>query len=788
MKKIIKYFFAITFVLICSCTIVVNADTNTTSYEKIEFNADLSYDNFINEIDNNTNINVIIKFSSINDLNAFDIPNIFEQIYVSSSSPYLTFTILGKPKFLESFSYIETISRYEFVEQITIFTNISEINTNESSTSEGVNNYTWQQVLEDVGIDLYLIPNYSEINIGMIENGVVNKDEAYFKNMNIYTQVFNNEEFKYKSHTNAVCCLINEITKNVNNTNIYSGQINYNYFPQSIIYLLDWFECNDVKIINLSWGYNASSDIYKRIDELFDYYAATYNMIFIKASGNNSASFVTSPGYGKNIITVGAIDSNWNIYEKSNYSAMFMKPILVAPGKNITDINSDNIIYEDENKNTGTSFSTAITTGIVALLYLEFPNYFCNIENVITSLSAGCIKLNKTDLSYNEKSGFGLINYKKTKDLIENNRITFYNSCNGNQINYNINMDSNSCIDLIVATKGYTQNNIKELILSKTNLTMKEQLEYIQENASDDITIPKIKLIITRENEVIYEEENIENVLFVKIENIYETEKQYQIQITFLDSVFYPISISTRDYGDYISYESSEIHSLESYNDLITHELIANSHSYYCEQCNYIKMNESNIITDQNFDGGYGSEVSLNNGEYGGYTITQGYTRLLFLQGKEVPSTSRLNYNWYSSNAEVAHVSKYGTVTALYVDKPTWVTITAIYKTDNEVETNIVYYRDLLILPDLSSEIKVFNYEVEMKVSESYVFKLSQDRAPTLSMLNYTWNVPCQKDESAGVAISKWGTITALATGEMYINGWYNYNPNILITIKVIVT
>lgn len=90
MIKIIKYFFAITFVLICSCTIVVNADTNTTSYEKIEFNADLSYDNFINEIDNNTNINVIIKFSSINNLNAFDILNIFEQIYVSSSSPYLT--------------------------------------------------------------------------------------------------------------------------------------------------------------------------------------------------------------------------------------------------------------------------------------------------------------------------------------------------------------------------------------------------------------------------------------------------------------------------------------------------------------------------------------------------------------------------------------------------------------------------------------------------------------------------------------------------------------------------
>ena len=93
----------------------------------------------------------------------------------------------------------------------------------------------------------------------------------------------------------------------------------------------------------------------------------------------------------------------------------------------------------------------------------------------------------------------------------------------------------------------------------------------------------------------------------------------------------------------------------------------------------------------------------------------------------------------------------------------------------------------MLIQPDTSNKIKSITYTVNMKVYEKYVFKFPDKYVPTQNVINYDWIVPCQKEEFAGVKMSSWGTITAIAPGIMYINGWYNYNPNVIVTIKVIV-
>lgn len=58
-----------------------------------------------------------------------------------------------------------------------------------------------------------------------------------------------------------------------------------------------------------------------------------------------------------------------------------------------------------------------------------------------------------------------------------------------------------------------------------------------------------------------------------------------------------------------------------------------------------------------------GTEVTRNGGEYGGNTLSVGYTRCLYLDGN-APSQSRLAYNFTSSNNSIATVSEYGTVTA----------------------------------------------------------------------------------------------------------------------------
>ena len=218
-----------------------------------------------------------------------------------------------------------------------------------------------------------------------------------------------------------------------------------------------------------------------------------------------------------------------------------------------------------------------------------------------------------------------------------------------------------------------------------------------------------------------------------------------------------------------------------SYRMLQSHNYQYNSNSVDCAYCNYSVSMDEIMITDPDQWTNCGSEVNLNDGVYRGNTITQGFTRLIYFGTSFAPSISRLDYEWTSSNTNVATVSQYGTVTALSVDEPTWVTITAQYKYGN-----ITLNKELLILPDSSNELMIINYVVEMDVGESYVFNLD-DRAPTTSIQNYTWNIPCQEDESAGVRISQWGTITATSAGTMYINGYYNLNSNVIITIKVIV-
>ena len=77
-----------------------------------------------------------------------------------------------------------------------------------------------------------------------------------------------------------------------------------------------------------------------------------------------------------------------------------------------------------------------------------------------------------------------------------------------------------------------------------------------------------------------------------------------------------------------------------------------------------------------------GSEVHLNNGLSNGDTITEGFTRCLSLNPTIESPKSRLEYDWYSSNPNVATVSQYGTVLAISGGENLSVTIVASNKTN----------------------------------------------------------------------------------------------------------
>ena len=107
----------------------------------------------------------------------------------------------------------------------------------------------------------------------------------------------------------------------------------------------------------------------------------------------------------------------------------------------------------------------------------------------------------------------------------------------------------------------------------------------------------------------------------------------------------------------------------------------------------------------------------FNNGSIREYTITEGFTRNLYLLFDGVPTqySSRLDYDWYSSNNSVATVTAYGTVLGLNVEEDTEVTIYAIRKSD----PSIIYKRTFTILNDFNEEI----IELECNMSYSYSLK-----------------------------------------------------------------
>lgn len=196
------------------------------------------------------------------------------------------------------------------------------------------------------------------------------------------------------------------------------------------------------------------------------------------------------------------------------------------------------------------------------------------------------------------------------------------------------------------------------------------------------------------------------------------------------------------------------------------------------------------MVADPNMGYSSGSEVRFNNGQFGNHSITEGFTRNLYFISESgiLPSLSRLDYDWYSSNTYIATVSQFGTVYAKGVTSNTTVTIYAVYKAD----ASLIYSRTFNILNDTSEEIieivcnMTYSYSSE---NGTYQIELSELNCPYPWIQYYTWTVfvPCQETDIL-VSIGQWGEITATGPGYAELTGQYSINPRVYVKINLTIT
>ncbi len=161
-----------------------------------------------------------------------------------------------------------------------------------------------------------------------------------------------------------------------------------------IQWMLDNKDLYNIRIGNLSVGtkeISSKDPLVKAVEAAWD-----AGIVMVIAAGNNGPKprTVTSPGVSKKIITVGASDDNkivqiWgdsieNFSGRGPTLECIIKPDVVAPGADIISCLTDSIPVDNIKnkaktvessylKMSGTSMSTPIVSGAIAILLSKYP-------------------------------------------------------------------------------------------------------------------------------------------------------------------------------------------------------------------------------------------------------------------------------------------------------------------------------------------------------------------------------------------------------------------------------
>lgn len=189
-----------------------------------------------------------------------------------------------------------------------------------------------------------------------------------------------------------------------------NGEGNIKNVMSGINWLLKNKDKYNIRIVNISVGsvsikkFDENSPLVRSINTLWE-----AGLIVVTAAGNNGPADYTigAPGNSRKIITVGTSDTVFGRFShdfsgRGPTSNCIKKPDIVAPGLNIISCNNKTTpaLYIPRS---GTSMSTPIVSGCIALLLEKFP-YMTN-KDVKLHLKRNGINLKLP----HTKQGWGLI-------------------------------------------------------------------------------------------------------------------------------------------------------------------------------------------------------------------------------------------------------------------------------------------------------------------------------------------------------------------------------------------
>ena len=177
-----------------------------------------------------------------------------------------------------------------------------------------------------------------------------------------------------------------------------------------------------VDIINLSNGW--LTGYYTNLSKLVDQMVSNSNLIFVAAAGNydfidDDEEYMNYISTALNCICVASNNfdlkiSDFSISDDRNTSDDYtlLKPTIAAPGGNIHGMGFINL--------SGTSFSTPIVTGVIAMLMDEFPILQDHPELVMPLITNTATKARGQTNLVDEDAGFGIINYARARQYCNN--------------------------------------------------------------------------------------------------------------------------------------------------------------------------------------------------------------------------------------------------------------------------------------------------------------------------------------------------------------------------------